>query len=89
MTKKKISFSSKPNIKSTEYDLDKWVNQAESTASTPLPSSLNEESSELMKKMTLRVPEDLHKNFKVLCVNRGITVTDAIIALMESELEKY
>ena len=42
-----------------------------------------------MKTIMIRnVPEELHKEFKILCVKRGVSINKLMIDLMRKEVEK-
>ncbi len=42
-----------------------------------------------MKTIMIRnVPEDLHKEFKILCVKRGLSINEQLLNLMRKEVEK-
>jgi len=42
-----------------------------------------------MKSIMIRnVPEELHKEFKILCVKRGVSINEQLLNLMRKEVEK-
>ena len=42
-----------------------------------------------MKTIMIRnVPEDLHKEFKILCVKKGVSINEQLLLLMRKEVEK-
>jgi plasmid stability protein len=42
-----------------------------------------------MKSIMIRnVPEDLHKEFKILCVKRGVSINKLMLDLMRKEVDK-
>lgn len=42
-----------------------------------------------MKTIMIRnVPEELHKEFKILCVKRGLSINEQLLNLMRKEVEK-
>ncbi len=41
-----------------------------------------------MKRMLLRVPDEVHKRFKVVCTEKEISMNQAIINYMKREVEK-
>ena len=42
----------------------------------------------LRKKLIIKIPEDLHKEFKDYCRSKGITMTDVIIKCIKQKLDK-
>jgi plasmid stability protein len=38
--------------------------------------------------MIRNVPEDLHKEFKILCVKRGVSINKLMLDLMRKEVDK-
>ena len=40
-----------------------------------------------MKTMTIKIDEDLHRKFKILCASRGIGIGKLITLLIEKEVE--
>jgi len=75
MSAKKISFGSKPTVKTTLASADTWVENR--TAPT---------EAELMKRLTIDVPESLHRAIKTACASRGTKIADEVRELL---LQKY
>jgi hypothetical protein len=75
MSTKKIQIGAKPTSKSAPVTADAWV-ESRDDASTPEP----------MKRLTIDVPESLHKTIKIACATRGTKITDEIRDLL---LQKY
>jgi hypothetical protein len=74
MTGKKVAFGSKPqNIHTTTPD--DWV---VSRITPPVPVVEVK-----MKRLTLDVPEELHRKIKAACASRGAKMADEIRALLE------
>lgn len=75
MTAKKIEFSKKPIIKTTNQFIDEWVS-----------GTLKAENNSLkLKRTTIFLPEWLHKKLKIEAANREVSMTEIII----ESLEKY
>lgn len=72
MAGKKVAFGSKPQAKaSTPAAKDEWV------------KSRNTDSSVPMKRLTIDVPETLHRRIKAGCAEKGVKMADEIRALLE------
>ena len=78
MTGKKVAFglkpSSKPPVASNAED---WVKNRDEFA--------EEES---MKRLTLDIPESLHRKIKITCAGRGSKMVEEIRSLLESHYSK-
>jgi predicted DNA binding CopG/RHH family protein len=68
MSAKKVNFSMKPNVK--PIDADNWV------AAREIPESVAEKSTEKMKRLTLDLPESLHRAIKRRAVDEGTTMIE-------------
>lgn len=78
MTGKKVAFGGKPkNTPATTPD--DWV------ASRVIPEPAVEVK---MKRLTLDVPEELHRTIKAACANRGVKMVDEIRALLEAHFSQ-
>ena len=43
-----------------------------------------------MKRTMLRnIPEDVHKDFKIMCVEKGVSMNAELLRLMKEAVEKY
>ena len=69
---KKISIKTKQQ--SREAVQEAWVKNREATA-----------ASEAMKRLTIDVPESLHKRIKTHCAAQGVIMADEIRALLEEK----
>jgi DNA polymerase III delta subunit len=72
---KKISIGIKPTIKPAAPDADAWVEKRAATDTT-----------EAMKRLTIDVPESLHRVIKAQCAMRGTKIADEVRELL---LSKY
>lgn len=77
MSGKKIAFGTKPTAKpAAPAPVDTWVEtRGEDTATT-----------EPMKRLTIDVPESLHREIKAQCAMRGAKIADEVRELL---LQKY
>jgi hypothetical protein len=73
MTSKKISIGTKPTNKPVAPAADAWVDNRADEA-TP------------MKRLTIDVPESLHRSIKAACAMRGSKISDEVRELL---LQKY
>jgi len=79
MTGKKISIGSKPSNKSVPAgDADAWVENRNTVTTNGEP--------EKMKRLTIDIPESLHRKIKSDCANRGSKIVDEVRELL---LQKY
>jgi len=74
MTNKKIAFGTKPTSKPVPVAADAWVD-----------SRIASEA-EIMKRLTIDIPESLHRNIKSQCAMRGTKIADEVRELL---LKKY
>lgn len=76
---KKVSIKTK---KSREVAADDWVkSRSASEAITPTIG-------EAMKRLTIDVPESLHKRIKTYCASHGLIMADEIRSLLEEKFPK-
>lgn len=71
MVGKKVAFGSKPQPKkASDVSKDEWVK--------------NRSTEEVkMKRLTIDVPEDLHRRIKSGCASKGVKMADEIRTLLE------
>lgn len=74
MSAKKINFGKKPKA----VDMEQWVSDRDSV--TP---QVQQEQPEKMKRLTLDIPESLHKAIKRQAVDSGVTMADLLRDLLE------
>jgi len=82
---KKITMGAKPqrNVdEQSKADADRWV---EGDASE---TEQNAEQAEKMKRLTIDIPEILHRELKISCATRGIKMADIVRELIEKDLKK-
>jgi hypothetical protein len=74
MTGKKISIGAKPSGNQATAAADNWV---ESRTTTPPPGA-----QEKMKRLTIDIPEKLHRKIKSDCATRGSKIVDEVRELL-------
>ena len=74
MSTKKIAIGAKPTASSAPTSADAWVESRSNRASEP------------MKRLTIDVPESLHRTIKAQCAMRGTKIADEVRELL---LQKY
>lgn len=72
---KKVSISPKPTSKKAPENADAWI-ENRTTA----------DKSEPMKRLTIDIPDSLHKKIKTQCAMRGAKIVDEVRELL---LQKY
>ena len=81
MPAKKVNFNTKPKPEKP-VNVDEWVANRDSKAVNP-KSSLSEETPEKIKRLTLDIPESLHRAIKKKAVEDGETMADQLRSLLE------
>ncbi|WP_455473915.1 plasmid partition protein ParG [Bartonella sp. B30(2025)] len=71
---KKIKIGTKPTNKSIPTTADAWVESRQANGD------------ERMKRLTIDVPESLHRSIKVSCASRGTKIADEVRELL---IQKY
>ncbi|MBC8161864.1 MAG: hypothetical protein H7Z42_11650 [Roseiflexaceae bacterium] len=74
MNNKKVSFGAKPAPKPAVAPADQWVETR--TAEEPIMP-------EVTRRLTLDLPESLHRRIKATCAQRGVKMVDEIRMLLE------
>ena len=77
MATKKVSFSAKPKSSPPAPDADTWVNQ-----------TAGDDSSESMKRLTIDIPESLHKRLKIAAASWNKGMADLVREWIRKGLEK-
>jgi hypothetical protein len=79
MTQKRIEISKKPISRETNNFIDNWVS-----------GNLNtNDLKKNLKRTTIYLPEDLHRNLKIKAANQKTTMTDLIIEAIEKDLKQH
>jgi predicted DNA binding CopG/RHH family protein len=76
MPAKKVAMSTKPGRTTTPANVDDWV-QAEPTKSPAIAEPVK------MKRLTLDIPEPLHKAIKTRSVQEGVAMVDMLRELLD------
>lgn len=74
MSAKKIAFGTKPTNKPAPVAADAWVDSRDAG------------ETEAMKRLTIDIPESLHRAIKAQCAMRGSKIVDEVRVLL---LQKY
>ena len=82
MSGKKIAIGTKPTAKPAPAPVDNWVESRASEGSQVEPDEANEP----MKRLTIDIPESLHRAIKSQCAMRGSKIADEVRELL---LQKY
>lgn len=77
MSAKKVNLGKKPKAQES-VDLEQWVSERSSVEEQP-----QQEQPEKMKRLTLDIPESLHKAIKRQAVDTGVTMADLLRELLE------
>lgn len=72
--RKTVSFGAKPQPKQDPVSPDQWVS---GTSAEPAAESIP------MKRLTIDIPESLHRQIKTQCAARGLRMADEIRNLLE------
>jgi predicted DNA binding CopG/RHH family protein len=83
MAAKKVTMGTKPGRTATTANVDDWV-QAEPTKSTAVaePVPVKTKPPIKMKRLTLDIPEPLHKAIKTRSVQEGVAMVDMLRELL-------
>ena len=79
MSGKKIAIGTKPSAMPAPAPVDNWVESRASEGSQVEPN-------EPMKRLTIDIPESLHRAIKSQCAMRGSKIADEVRELL---LQKY
>ena len=83
MSAKKVNISKKPGVKEP-VDLEQWVSDQSSVGSEANRYKVTpQQQTEKMKRLTLDIPESLHKAIKRQAVDAGVTMADLLRELLE------
>lgn len=74
MSTKRVSIGAKPTNKPAPVAADAWV------------ENRSPETSEVMKRLTIDIPESLHRTIKAQCAMRGTKIADEVREML---LQKY
>jgi predicted DNA binding CopG/RHH family protein len=87
MSAKKVAISGKPTKKTVPENADEWVSRQDSN--TPDAAANPPAAPEgKMKRLTLDIPEELHKAIKTQCAMRGTKIADELRELLAQKYRK-
>jgi len=80
---KKVPISKKPGSQPPPTNIDDWVLHREQAPLTPESESEPNPEPEKLKRLTLDIPESLHKTIKIKATEEGATMADLLRDLLE------
>jgi predicted DNA binding CopG/RHH family protein len=84
MAGKKVSFGRKPGAVAKPVDVEEWVTNREALVEAEQPATVTETTKpEKIKRLTLDIPESLHKAIKLKATNDGVTMVELLRELLE------
>jgi len=88
MPAKKVSFGRKPGAVEKPVDVEEWVSNREALVETqetqePVEPVEPEVKPEKIKRLTLDIPESLHKAIKLKATSEGVTMVELLRELLE------
>jgi len=84
MPAKKVSIGKKPGSQEKPTGIEEWVASRESLQVAEQPK---EDQPVKMKRLTLDIPEELHRAIKRKAVEEGVTMADLLRALLEQHFD--
>lgn len=84
MVNKKVNIGMKPSKPETPINLEQWVStriSGEELPTSPVPTA--ETAPIKMKRLTLDIPESLHKAIKSRSVEEGVAMVDMLRKLLD------
>ncbi len=85
MSAKKVSFGKKPVPPEHPLGIEEWVANREGLQ---VVEELKQEQQIKMKRLTLDIPEELHRAIKRQAVEEGITMAELLRSLLEQHYGK-
>lgn len=77
MSTKKVVMGTKPSNKPAVPSSDQWVDNRDDSA-----------DKEATKRLTLDIPESLHRRIKTSCASRGTKIVQEVTALLDAHYAK-
>lgn len=84
MPAKKVSIGKKPSDQEKPTDVEEWVANREGLQVAEQPK---EDQPGKMKRLTLDIPEKLHRAIKRKAVEEGVTMADLLRTLLEQHFD--
>jgi hypothetical protein len=63
-------------------DKDAWVKEGRDNFSVPK----EDKNKDKVKRLTVDIPEELHRKFKVYCIEKGVNMADVIREMIEERI---
>lgn len=83
MPQKKVNFNAKPS-QNQPKTIDDWVENRDTESNVSKPQESKPEAASVkMKRLTLDIPESLHRAIKKKAVEDGETMADQLRSLLE------
>lgn len=84
MAGKKVSFGRKPGAIEKPVDVEEWVTNREALVEAEqVLAPVETAKPEKIKRLTLDIPESLHKAIKLKATNEGVTMVELLRDLLE------
>lgn len=83
MAGKKVSFGRKPGAVEKPVDIEEWVTNREALVEAEQLPEPEPVKPERIKRLTLDIPESLHKAIKLKATNEGVTMVELLRELLE------
>ena len=84
MSAKKVSIGKKPGTPDQAIGIEEWVANREGVQAE---EQLKEDQPVKIKRLTLDIPEGLHRAIKRKAVEEGVTMADLLRALLEQHFD--
>lgn len=86
MPAKKISIGKKPGSQEKPIGIDEWVANREGVQTEAQPQPKEDQPGKI-KRLTLDIPEGLHRAIKRQAVEEGVTMADLLRTLLEQHFD--
>ena len=84
MPAKKVSIGKKPGNQEKPIGIEEWVANREGVQAEAKPK---EDQPGKIKRLTLDIPEELHRAIKRTAVEEGVTMADLLRTLLEQHFD--
>jgi predicted DNA binding CopG/RHH family protein len=84
MAGKKVSFGRKPGAEEKPIELEAWVANREALVETEPTAAPQKSEPEKIKRLTLDIPESLHRSIKLKATREGVTMVELLRQLLEA-----
>lgn len=83
MAAKKVNFGRKPGAVEKPVDIEGWIANREALVEPEQPELAEPAKPERIKRLTLDIPESLHKAIKLQATHEGVTMVELLRGLLE------